>query len=131
MSRWRCTNSMLPGGKKINKGKLRGVESNGMLCSLGELGLTQHDFPNAIEDGIFVLGEDCDHTLGKPIVRGHWLGRHRAWNLKSPPTARTASPCIGLAREAAATFGKCRSWTTPPLSSAAMAMCTPLFGRQN
>ena len=60
-------NSMLPGGKKIKKGKLRGVESNGMLCSLGELGLTQHDFPNAIEDGIFVLGDDCDHTLGKPI----------------------------------------------------------------
>ncbi len=63
--------SMLPGGKKIKKGKLRGVESNGMLCSLGELGLTQHDFPYAIEDGIFVLGDDCDHTLGKPIQRGH------------------------------------------------------------
>ena len=50
--------SVLPGGHKITKGKLRGVESNGMLCSLGELGLTAHDFPYAIEDGIFILGED-------------------------------------------------------------------------
>ena len=38
---------------KNQKGKLRGVESNGMLCSLGELGLTLNDFPYAIEDGIF------------------------------------------------------------------------------
>ena len=51
----------------LKKGKLRGVESNGMLCSLGELGLTIHDFPYAIEDGIFVLGDDCDKTLGKDI----------------------------------------------------------------
>ena len=43
--------SHLPGGITITKGKLRGVESNGMLCSLKELGLTTHDFPYAIEDG--------------------------------------------------------------------------------
>ena len=59
--------STLPGGVKIKKGKLRGVSSNGMLCSLGELGLTKNDFPTAIEDGIFVLDEECDRTLGKPI----------------------------------------------------------------
>ena len=52
---------------KIKNGKLRGVESNGMLCSLDELGLTTHDFPYAIEDGIFILGDDCDKTLGKDI----------------------------------------------------------------
>ena len=52
---------------KITKGKLRGVASNGMLCSLGELGLTVHDFPYAIEDGIFILGDDCDKTIGKDI----------------------------------------------------------------
>ena len=64
-------NSLLPGGKKIKKGKLRGVESNGMLCSLGELGLTAHDFPSAVEDGIFVLTEEdgCDLTLGQPIQK--------------------------------------------------------------
>ena len=40
--------SLLPGGVKIEKGKLRGVMSNGMLCSLKELGLTaEHDYPDA------------------------------------------------------------------------------------
>lgn len=57
--------SVLTDGKKIRKGKLRGVESCGMLCSLGELGLTRHDFPYAVEDGIFVLQEDCE--IGQDI----------------------------------------------------------------
>ena len=52
-------NSYLPGGVHITKGKLRGVASNGMLCSLKELGLTLGDFPYAIEDGIWILQEDC------------------------------------------------------------------------
>ena len=51
--------STLPGGKEIRTGKLRGELSEGMLCSLGELGLEQRDFPYAIEDGIFNLEEDC------------------------------------------------------------------------
>ena len=51
--------STLPGGKEIRTGKLRGELSEGMLCSLGELGLEQRDFPYAIEDGIFLLEEDC------------------------------------------------------------------------
>ena len=51
--------STLPGGIKIKKGKLRGEESFGMLCSLGELGLTLGDFPYAIEDGIFVIEENA------------------------------------------------------------------------
>ena len=51
--------STLPGGKEIHTGKLRGELSEGMLCSLGELGLEQRDFPYAIEDGIFILEEDC------------------------------------------------------------------------
>ena len=49
----------LPNGMEIKKGKLRGVASNGMLCSLDELGLTVHDFPDAVEDGILVLEEDA------------------------------------------------------------------------
>ena len=57
--------STLVNGTKIKKGKLRGVESCGMMCSLGELGLTAHDFPYAIEDGIFVLQEECE--LGQDI----------------------------------------------------------------
>ena len=51
--------STLPGGKEIRTGKLRGELSEGVLCSLGELGLEQRDFPYAIEDGIFILEEDC------------------------------------------------------------------------
>ena len=51
--------STLPGGKEIRTGKLRGELSEGMLCSLGGLGLEQRDFPYAIEDGIFILEEDC------------------------------------------------------------------------
>ncbi len=48
-------NSRLPGGVHITKGKLRGEMSNGMLCSLKELGLSLGDFPYAIEDGIFII----------------------------------------------------------------------------
>lgn len=49
----------LPKGVRIKTGKLRGVVSEGMLCSIGELGLTLHDFPYACEDGIFILREEC------------------------------------------------------------------------
>lgn len=55
--------STLPNGVKIKKGKLRGVASNGMLCSLGELGLTTHDFPYAIADGIFILKSEDGREL--------------------------------------------------------------------
>jgi phenylalanyl-tRNA synthetase beta chain len=62
--------STLPGGIKIKKGKLRGVESNGMMCSISELGLTKEEYPNAAEDGIFILegdfapGTDIREALG-------------------------------------------------------------------
>ena len=62
--------SWLPGGVHIVAGKLRGETSNGMLCSLKELGLTTHEFPYAIEDGIFVLNNDPELqnlTLGQDI----------------------------------------------------------------
>lgn len=52
----------LPGGVVIKKTKMRGVDSNGMLCSIAELGLTLHDCPYAIENGILVLPEE----YGKP-----------------------------------------------------------------
>ena len=97
--------SVVHGGQKITKGKLRGVMSNGMLCSLGELGLTINDFPYAVEDGIFVLGDDCDKTLGMDI--------HEAIGLDDVVTEfeitsnRSDCMCVtGLAREAAATFDK-------------------------
>ncbi len=52
--------ALLPCGKEIKNGKLRDVESNGMLCSLDELNLTLNDFPNAEEDGILVLETDAE-----------------------------------------------------------------------
>lgn len=57
--------SNLPGGIKIKKTKLRGVESNGMMCSIQELNLTKDDFPEADEDGIFILEKGL--PLGKDI----------------------------------------------------------------
>lgn len=47
----------LPGGVKIKKAKLRGVESNGMICSLGELGISSNLIPEAYEKGIYVFTE--------------------------------------------------------------------------
>ena len=49
--------STLPGGKKIEKGKLRGVVSNGMLCGLSELGLDTRDFPYAVITPAAILGD--------------------------------------------------------------------------
>ena len=99
--------STLPGGIKIKKGKLRGVASNGMLCSLGELGLTTHDFPSAIEDGIFVLTEEdgCDLTLGKPICEAIGLD-DTSVEFEITSNRPDCFSVIGLAREAAATFKK-------------------------
>ncbi|WP_326974545.1 phenylalanine--tRNA ligase subunit beta [Caproicibacter sp. BJN0012] len=96
-------NSSLPGGKKIKKGKLRGLESNGMLCSLSELGLTKHDFPYAIEDGIFVLQEDC--RPGQPIQEAIGLN-DTIVEFEITSNRPDCFSVIGLAREAAATFHK-------------------------
>lgn len=98
--------SVLHEGKqvKITKGKLRGVASNGMLCSLGELGLSVHDFPYAIEDGIFILGDDCDKTVGKDI---HEAIGYNDTTVEFEITSNRPDclSVIGLARETAATFG--------------------------
>lgn len=95
--------SYVHGGQHIVKGKLRGVESNGMLCSLGELGLTAHDFPYAIEDGIFVLGDDCDKTLGIDIREAIGLN-DTVTEFEITSNRPDCLSIIGLAREAAATF---------------------------
>jgi len=88
---------------KITKGKLRGVESNGMLCSLAELGLTLHDFPYAIEDGIFILGEDCDRTVGKDIREAIGFNDTTV-EFEITSNRPDCLAVIGLARETAATY---------------------------
>ncbi len=95
--------SIVSGGKKIKAGKLRGVESNGMLCSVDELGLTTHDFPYAIEDGIFVLGDDCDKTLGIDIKKAIGLD-DVVTEFEITSNRPDCLSVMGLAREAAATF---------------------------
>ncbi|MGN0467654.1 MAG: phenylalanine--tRNA ligase subunit beta [Acutalibacteraceae bacterium] len=105
-------NSVIYGGKKIKKGKLRGVESNGMLCSLGELGLTAHDFPSAIEDGIFVLDEECDRTLGIDIRKAIGLD-DTVTEFEITSNRPDCLSVLGLAREAAATFKKPLKLHTP------------------
>ncbi len=61
-------NSMLPGGKKISKGKLRGVMSNGMLCSLSELRLDERDFPYAVITAAALLNDYHPLDKDKPSI---------------------------------------------------------------
>lgn len=61
-------NSLLPGGKKITKGKLRGVMSNGMLCSLAELNLDERDFPYAVIDAAALLNDYHPLDKDKPSI---------------------------------------------------------------
>ena len=95
-------NSWLPGGVHITKGKLRGVASNGMLCSFKELGLTQNDVPEAYEDGIWILNnEDC--TVGEDINRV--MGTDDS--IVEFEITNNRPDCyslLGLARETAAAF---------------------------
>lgn len=93
--------STLPNGVKIKKGKLRGVESNGMLCSLGELGLNKHDFPYAIEDGIFIMQEDCE--IGQDIQSAIGLN-DTSVEFEITSNRPDCLSVIGLARETSATF---------------------------
>ena len=96
-------NSWLPGGVHITKGKLRGVKSNGMLCGLEELGLTKNDFPYAIEDGIFILEEEC--TVGQDI--NEVIGNDdTVVEFEITNNRPDCYSVIGLARESAAAFGK-------------------------
>lgn len=95
--------SLLPGGKKIRKGKLRGVASNGMMCSIGELGLTLNDFPYAIEDGIFIIKENC--RPGQDICEVTGLD-DTVVEFEITPNRPDCLSVLGLAREVAVTFGK-------------------------
>lgn len=60
--------SELPGGVKIKKGQLRGVDSCGMMCSIAELGLTLEECPDQIEDGIMMLPKEYEEYLGNNVV---------------------------------------------------------------
>ncbi len=100
--------SVTAGGIKIKKGKLRGVESNGMMCSIEELGQTRDNYPDAPEDGIFIFNDLPQYKgikLGDDAIEV--FGLHDA-NIEYEVTSNRVDcfGIIGIAREAAATFRK-------------------------
>lgn len=98
----------LPGGTSIKKSKMRGVESNGMLCSVGELGLTADDFPGAIEDGILILSDK--YTIGEDAKKALGLNEVIV-EFEITPNRPDCLCMTGIGREAAATFN--RPFTLP------------------
>ncbi len=122
--------SHLPGGVHITAGKLRGVDSNGMLCSLKELGLTTHEFPYAIEDGIFVLSTDPDLegrlTLGADIREAIGLNDHVV-EFEITPNRPDCLSVIGLAREVSATFDVPCKFHEPVVKGGADGVLTDLL----
>lgn len=95
--------SHLPGDVKIKKGKLRGAVSEGMLCSIAELGLTLHDMPQAVEDGILILSDCGLDTLPKPgeNVKEVLDLTDTVVEFEITPNRPDCLSVIGLARESA------------------------------
>lgn len=94
-------NSYLPNGTHITKGKLRGELSEGMLCSLQELGLTLNDFLYAIEDGIWIIEEPCNVGDDINTVIGN---DDTVVDFEITNNRPDCYSVIGLARESAAAF---------------------------
>ncbi len=103
--------SLLPDGKEIHAGMLRGELSNGMMCSLKELGLTLHDYPYAIEDGLWIMQEDGVKP-GDDIAAVIGMDDHVV-EFEITPNRPDCLSVIGLAREAAVTFDKPLRLHTP------------------
>ena len=104
--------SRVAGGIKIKKGKLRGVESCGMMCSIEELGSNRDMYPDAPEEGIYIFPEDTE--VGADAVEV--LGLHDVvFEYEITSNRVDCFSVVGIAREAAATFGKkfCPPVVTP------------------
>ena len=97
--------SELPGGKKIKKGELRGVESCGMMCSVGELGLDINQYPGQIEHGIMILPKKYEKDLGKDIVDVLDL-KEDIIDFEITPNRPDCLSIEGLGRETAVSLGK-------------------------
>ena len=95
--------SKIPGGIKIKKGKLRGIESCGMMCSIEELGSSRDYYPKAPENGIYVFDDDVE--VGADAVEV--LGLHdTVFEYEITSNRVDCYSVMGIAREAAATFKK-------------------------
>ncbi len=109
--------AVLPGGKTITAGKLRGVDSNGMCCSYQELGMTEHDWPYAAKDGLFILSTDAD-VMAKNPQPGDEICKVLGYDdsvveFEITPNRPDCLSVIGLAREASATFERPLKLHTP------------------
>ena len=124
-------NSTLPGGVKITKGKLRGEKSNGMLCSYKELGMTDNDWPYSVVDGIFLLNSDPDLKAkdlkpGDDIRTAIGLDDHVV-EFEITPNRPDCLSVIGLAREAAVTYGKTMAQHEPVVKGGGIGNLTELL----
>ncbi len=91
-------------GIKIKKGKLRGVESYGMMCAIEELGANRELYPEAPENGVYVFPEESGVKPGDDAIEA--LGLHDAVVEYEITSNRVdCFSMIGMAREAAATYG--------------------------
>ena len=97
--------SELPGDVKIKKGKLRGVDSCGMMCSVGELGLDINQYPGQIEHGIMILDKSLEDKLGEDIVDILNL-REDIIDFEITPNRPDCLSIEGLGRETAVSLGK-------------------------
>ena len=95
--------SLTKGGIEIKKGKLRGVESCGMMCSIEKLGSTRDMYPEAPENGIYIFPDDVE--VGADAVEVLGL-RDAVFEYEVTSNRVDCFSVIGIAREAAATFGK-------------------------
>ncbi len=95
--------STIHGGVKIKKGKLRGELSQGMMCSIEELGYTRQDYPEAPENGIYIFEKEYD--LGSDVVPILELAEDIV-EFEITSNRPDCFSVIGIAREAAATFDK-------------------------
>ena len=85
--------STLPGGKKIEKGKLRGVLSDGMMCGLSELGLDERDFPYAAVTAAAILGDYHPIDPAKPSIPADIQPGHKIFG---PVAAAKVLECMPL-----------------------------------
>ena len=102
----------LPGDITIKAGKLRGVPSNGMLCSFGEMNLTEHDCPGKEANGILILDDDYADKIGMDIREALDLS-DTVVEFEITSNRPDCLSVIGLARETAVSFGRPLNLHTP------------------
>ena len=107
----------LPGDVVIKSGKLRGVQSDGMLCSMGELELTEHDMPGKEPNGILILDDSYADKIGMDIREALMLN-DTVVEFEITSNRPDCLSVIGLARETAVSFDRPLKLHTPVVKCA-------------